>query len=108
MLLCKFCAHIEGLPQNVDKVDASHPLVAYANDPTGCVEEGKDAWEKFNGPLNCLLQKPPNELQYLVCRGEKGLIGLCQFLEYLVQHHGISGCLIEGKLEWLMQAINEV
>jgi hypothetical protein len=107
-LLSKFRARIEGLPQNVDEAGASHPLAAYAGDPTGCVEEGEDAWEKFDGPLNCLLQKPQDELRYLVRRGEKGLIGLCRFLEYLVQHHSITGYLFEGKLERLMRAIDEV
>ena len=46
-----------------------------------------NAWEKFDGPLNSLLQRPPDELRSLVHVGEKGLIGLCHFLEYLVQHH---------------------
>jgi hypothetical protein len=77
-------------------------------DPVGCVGEGEDAWEKFDGPLNGLLQKPPNELRNLVRVGEKGLIGLCRFLEYLVTHHQITGYLFEGKLEQLMLGIDDV
>jgi hypothetical protein len=107
-LLCKFRTRIEGLPLDIGEADESHPLAAFAFDPVGSVKEDEDAWEKFDGPLNSLLQKPPDKLRDLVRVGERGLIGLCRFLEYLVQHHGVSGCLFEGKLERLMYAIDEV
>jgi hypothetical protein len=107
-LLQKFRARIEGLPSNVGEADDNHPLAGFAGDPVGCVMDDEDAWEKFDGPLNGLLQKPPNELQNLVRVGEKGLIGLCRLLEYLVTHHQLSGYLFEGKLERLMLAIDDV
>ena len=107
-ILWKFRAHIEGLPLDVGEADYLHPLAEFAGDPVGCVEDGEDAWEKFDGPLNCLLQKPPDELQNLVRVGEKGLIGLCRLLEYLVVHHRLTGYLFEGKLERLMLAIDKV
>ena len=107
-LLRKFRARIEGLPQDVGKADENHPLAAFAADPVGCVEEDEDAWEKFDGPLNSLLQKPPDELRDLVRVGETGLIGLCHFLEYLILRHNVSGYLLEGKLDRLMCAIDEV
>jgi hypothetical protein len=88
--------------------DDEHPLATFAGDPTECVEEGEDAWEKFDRPLNTLLQKSPEELQNLVRIGEKGLKGLCCFLEYLVVHHQVSGNLLEGKIDRLMQAMNKV
>jgi hypothetical protein len=107
-LLQTFRARIEGLPRNVGEADDGHPLAAFAGDPVGCVGDDEDAWEKFDGPLNGLLQKPPNELRNLVRVGEKGLIGLCHLLEYLVAHHQLSGYLFEGKLERLMLAIDDV
>jgi hypothetical protein len=69
--------HIEALSTDVGVADERHPLAAFAGNPAGCVDTGEDAWEKFDGPLNTLLQKPPEELQHLVRVGEKGLIGLC-------------------------------
>jgi hypothetical protein len=81
---------IEGLLQNVGEANANHPLAAYACDSTGCVEEDKDTWEKFDRPLNSLLQKPPDKLQYLIHVGEKGIIGLCCFLEYFVSHCAVG------------------
>jgi hypothetical protein len=107
-LLRRFRARIEGLPQDVGKADENHPLAAFSANPVGCVEEDEDAWGKFDGPLNSLLQRPPDELRDLVRVGETGLIGLCRFLEYLVLHHNVSGYLLEGKLDRLMRAIDEV
>jgi hypothetical protein len=107
-LLCKFRMHIEALSTDVGVADERHPLAAFAGNPAGCVDADEDAWEKFDGPLNTLLQKPPEELQHLVRVGEKGLIGLCHLLKYLVTYHQVSGVLLEGKLERLINAIDKV
>lgn len=107
-LLRKFRARVEGLPQEVGQADENHPLAPFSGDPVGCVMDGEDAWEKFDGPLNTILQRPPEELRDLVRIGEKGLIGLCRLLEYLVMHHQLTGHLFEGKLERLICAIDKV
>jgi hypothetical protein len=107
-ILQRLRARIESLPPDVGVADESHPLAAFAGDPEGCVIDGEDAWEKFDGPLNTLLQRPPEELHYLVRVGEHGLEGLCRLLEYLVISHNISTVLLEGKVERLMRAIDEV
>jgi hypothetical protein len=86
-LLCKFHAHIEALPHDIGDADKYHPLAQFTGDPMGCIEENEDAWEKFDVPLNTLLQKPQDELKHLVRVGKNGLIGLCCFLEYLVIYH---------------------
>jgi hypothetical protein len=107
-LLHKFRARINALLIDVGEADKDHPLAAFSGDPVGCVGEDEDAWEKFDGPLNTLLQRPPGELQQLVRVGERGLIGLYRLLEYLVTSHQLTGYLFEGKLERLMHAIDEV
>ena len=66
--------------------------------------KGGDAWEVFNGSLDTMLQKSPEELCSLVKIREKGLIGLHHLLHYF----GIIGGLIELKIEWLMKAMDEV
>ena len=106
-LLRKFRAQVEALPE-VGKADENHPLAPFSRNPKGCVMDGEDAWEKFDRPLNTLLQRPPEELRNLVRIGEKGLIGLCQLLEYLVMHHQLTGHLFEGKLDQLMSVIDKV
>ena len=107
-LLQKFHMCIEGLPCSVGEAGDNHPLAAFAGDPVGCVGDNEDTWEKFDRPLNALLQKPSNELRNLVRVGENGLIGLCRLLEYLVTYHQLSGYLFEGKLEQLMLAIDDM
>lgn len=70
--------------------------------------EDEDAWEKFDGPLNTVLQKTPEEMRLLVHVGEYGLHGLHRFLAYIDCNYGITAPLIELKLERLMNAMNEV
>ena len=66
-LLKQFHHHIEALPLGVE-----NSPTAFAGDPTGCVGEDEDAWEKFDGPLNTVLQKSHNELKELVQVGNQG------------------------------------
>jgi len=94
-LLRKFRTRIEGLPQDVGEADANHPLAAFAGDPVGCVEEDEDAWEKFDVPEH-LTSKARGRASAVGLSSEMGLIGLCRFLEYLVQHHRITGIYSKG------------
>lgn len=64
---------MEALPASVGEADEYHPLAVFSGNPVGCVGEGEDAWEKFDRPLNMLLQRPPEKLQDLVQVGERGL-----------------------------------
>jgi hypothetical protein len=107
-LLASLHKCIESLPKDTKEAGVDHPLAGFSIDPTGCVEDGEDAWEKWDGPLNTLLQKDPEELNRLVVVGQRGLGGLHQFLLYLVSEHGIQGSLLEGKLERLFAAIDRV
>ena len=108
-LLASLHKRIKSLPKDTKEAGTSdHPLAIFSSDPTGCVEDGEDAWEKWDGPLNTLLQKDPEELNRLVVVRQRGLGGLHRFLTYLVSEHGIQGGLLEGKLERLFAAIDRV
>ena len=107
-VLEQFRMKIKSLPQSVPEASDSHPIAAFSFNPMGCVADDEDAWEKWDGPLNTLLQWDPVQLRELVVRGKKGLNGLYNFLWYLVTVHGISGALIEMKIERLLKAIEEV
>lgn len=106
--LQKLRSRIETLDERVEEAGPDHPLAGFSGDPAGFVLEGEDAWEKWDGPLNTILQKEPAEIRKLVSQGEKGLIALHGFLHYLVLNHGIKGGLIEGKIDRLIVAIDEV
>lgn len=90
---------IERLPESAPEASTSHAVAAFSFNPVGCVEGGEDAWEKWDGPLNRLLQQDAEQLHDLIVRGERGLIGLHNFLHYLVTAHGVKGALIEMKVE---------
>ena len=96
------------LSTSLGEATDDHPLAQFSSDPVSCIGEDKDGWEKFNGPLDTVLQKQLEELWELVRVGDKGLMGLHHLFEYLVIHHGIQGGLIKNKIERLMQAMDEV
>ena len=100
-LLASLYKRIKPLPKNTKEAGPDRPLAGFSSDPIGCVEDGEDAWEKWDGPLNTLLQKDPEELNGLVVVGQRGLGGFYRFLSYLVSEHGIQGSLLEGKMEHL-------
>lgn len=108
--LTSFKARIIELEQDftIPEAGINHELAAFSANPEGCVGKNEDAWEKWDGPLNTLLQKEPSELRKLVVRGKRGLIGLHDFLLYLVVNHGVQGVLFEGKIGRVMSAIDDV
>lgn len=107
-LLASLQKRIDLLPRDTKEASSDHPLARFSGDPVGSVEDGEDAWEKWDGPLNTLLQKDPAELDKLVVIGQRGLAGFHRFLSYLVSEHDVQGCLLEGKMERLFSAIDRV
>jgi hypothetical protein len=107
-LLASLKQRIDSLPRNTKEASGDHPLARFSGDPVGSVEDGEDAWEKWDSPLNTLLQKDPEELDKLVVIGPRGLAGFHCFLSYLVSEHGVQGCLLEDKMERLFSAIDRV
>ncbi|KAF8227079.1 hypothetical protein L208DRAFT_1078502, partial [Tricholoma matsutake] len=56
-ILNRFWMKIERLPESVPEASTSHAVTAFSFNPVGCVEDSKDTWEKWDGPLNRLLQQ---------------------------------------------------
>jgi hypothetical protein len=69
-----------------------------------------EIWEVVNPGLDRILgfERPVNEIESIVRRGEKGIQGFCQYLTYLIEEKGIGGGLIEGKVKVLTRAINSM
>ena len=107
-LLNRFWTRIQQLPESIEVANDDCPLAHFSGTFKGSVEPGQDAWEVWNGPLDTMLQKSPEELMNLVKQGEKGLKAVYNLLEYLASSHGVPGALLEGKVERLMQAIDDV
>ena len=107
-LLNRFWIRIQQLPESIEVADDSCPLARFSGTFEGSVGPGQDPWEVWNGPLDTELQKSPEEVKNLVKRGEKGLKAVYNLLEYLALSHGVPGALLEGKVERLLHAIDDV
>ena len=71
--------------------------------------ENAEIWEAVNPTLDRILGfgRTKEEIRTIVRRGERGLQGFCSFLGYLVEEKGVTGGLLEGKINTLLAAINE-
>ena len=75
-----------------------------------CADVPKDeVWENVNPGLDRILGfgKPKGEIAAMVRGGRKGLQGLYEYLEVLVEKGDIVGGLLEGKVTALMTAMAE-
>ncbi|KAF8148022.1 hypothetical protein B0H34DRAFT_803153 [Crassisporium funariophilum] len=76
-----------------------------------CLGTNKDEiWEVVNPALDRLLGfgRSFEDVQSLVCRGEKGVAGFREYLTYLVEEGGVAGALLEGKVETLLSAMKNM
>lgn len=76
----------------------------------GGPEDASEAWEHLDRELNRLLGYGVDieEIAQRVRRGPLGVEGLTQYINGFVVNHGITGVLLEGKLERLSKAIELV
>ena len=66
-------------------------------------------WEIVNPGLDRLLGfgRTLNDIQSIVLRGPLGVLGLLEYLTYLVEEKGVDGGLIKEKINVLIDAINK-
>jgi hypothetical protein len=59
----------------------------------------EEVWETVTPALDHFVrfQRPLVEIESLVCRGERGIEGFCQYLAYLVEEKDIQGGLIKRR-----------
>ncbi|KAH7907202.1 hypothetical protein BJ138DRAFT_1104514 [Hygrophoropsis aurantiaca] len=67
-----------------------------------------DVWETVDPMLNQLVGwgKTDEDISMMLRRGEKGLAGLIDFLEYFVVQRGVKGALLEGKVQRIIRAVD--
>ena len=106
--LTNLYTHIQTILTTVPEAGIDHPFAQFAGNLSSCVPDGEDAWETWDGPLNTLLQKGPEDLKKLVARGDHGLLAFHRFLLYLATEHNINSVLFEGKINCLIKAIQAV
>lgn len=76
-----------------------------------CMAVAKDeVWEIINPQLDRSLGfgRSTSEIQSLLRRGNMGVTGFRRYLTYLVEEGGVTGVMLEGKVERLIDAINRM
>lgn len=68
-----------------------------------------EVWEVVNPGLDRLLGfgRTLDDIQSIIRQGPLGVLGLLEYLTYLVEERGIGGGLIKGKVNVLIEAINK-
>ena len=74
-----------------------------------CGVNAEEVWETVNPFLDWLLGfgKSKKEIRLMLRRGEKGLRKLHCYLAYLVEEKGVGNPLLEGKINLLVETIEE-
>ena len=97
------------------EADQNHPLAPFSGNPEGSVMDGEDAWEKFDGPLNTLLQRPLRSSATWFGLARKVSLGsvVCwNTLSYTIDLADIQGMARVtrrfGKLDQLISVIDKV
>jgi hypothetical protein len=93
------------LPIEVPEADANDEIACILS--VGDPDDPSEAWEYLNPMLNRLLGYGSSleDIARRVRRGPLGIEGLSQLIHKFVVGYGITGDLLEGKLEALLKAI---
>jgi len=103
--LANVYTHIQTIPTTVPEASIDHPFAQFSGNLSSCIPNGEDFGKPWDGPLNTILQKGPEDLKKLVARGDHGLLAFHRFLLYLVTEHNVNSVLFEGKIDRLIKAI---
>ncbi|KAF8173473.1 hypothetical protein BJ912DRAFT_1024864 [Pholiota molesta] len=106
---------IQQLPTSIPEALDSDNLAVLSGHPENIDDPSLDADELWENVLNQLLKSvfgwgAPTEkdLQSVIRRGRKGLDGLYSFVRYFVVKRGVSEALFEGKLAYVIGALEKI
>jgi len=108
-LLAKLHSLIKRLPASVPEASAHDSLAVFEVDPKEFDDPSLTADELWEATLNGLLKSVlgwgmDQNMDEIIRRGPKGLDGLASFVEYFTRR-GVSEALFEGKLSYLLSAL---
>jgi len=108
-LIVQLREKVNHLPKTVPLATKTHILAAYNQSPenlTNYIQDDAEIWESWDRTLNMLLQHNPDNMKQLVVRGKFGLKGLVDFFEHLVRDRNLDERLLDGKVKWILDAID--
>jgi hypothetical protein len=100
------------IPHTIPLADENHPLAIFSGNPTDHINANLDDWEDILNPMihrafgYGATVESEQVLAGLGRRGQYGLDGFYQFMDYFVVHRGLQGGLLEGKVNILLAVIN--
>ena len=104
---------VNNLPNSVPIASSQDRIAVFSHDPhllAGTAKNGDDLWEDT---LNSFLKEAlgwggEEDMEVMVCRGEKGMDGVMRFVKYFINERGVSEALFEGKLNRLLDAADKM
>ncbi|KAJ7749861.1 hypothetical protein B0H14DRAFT_3603375 [Mycena olivaceomarginata] len=112
-LLDQLREHCTRLPSTVPGADESSPLAVFSNDPESYVSNSTapgELWEELQSVFHGAFDygKGLEEREKMVQTGPQGLGGFLRFMEYFIVTRGLSGGMVELKLEQVLDAVKSV
>jgi hypothetical protein len=112
-LLSRLQEGIEQIPTTIPAATAEHRLHEFGGDPSKSIQPEVEDWEDL---LNPMLKRAfgwgVNEMNEsakgMLHRGQYGLDGFANFIEYFVKRRGLMGGLIEPKVTAILEALESV
>jgi hypothetical protein len=112
-LLDQLREHCTRLPSTVPGADESSPLAVFSSDPESYVSNSTapgELWEELQSVFHGAFDygKGFEEREKIVQTGPQGLGGFLRFMEYFIVTRGLSGGMVELKLEQVLDAVKSV
>lgn len=109
-LLSKIRKGIERIPNTELPATPEHRLHEFGGDPSSCVHPEVEDWEDLLNPMMKRAfgwgdHQMKESARDMLHRGQYGLDGFINFIEYFVTRHGLMGGLIETKLGAVLEAL---
>lgn len=110
--LARFQYLIENLPESIPEASDYDRLAIFAVRPCDFDDTSIPSGELWEEVVNKVLKSMfgwgmEGNMDDIIRRGRKGLDGLAEFVKYFVVKRGVDEALFEGKLSYLMCALEE-
>jgi hypothetical protein len=109
-LLSKLRKGMERIPTDNPSATAEHRLREFGGDPSKCIHPELEDWEDLLNPMmkNAFgwgAHEMNEAARSMLHRGQYGLDGFVNFIEYFVTRRRLMGGMIEGKVTAVLEAL---
>jgi hypothetical protein len=110
--LARFQFLIKNLPESIPEASDYDKLAIFGARPCDFDDTSISSGDLWEEVVNKVLKSTfgwgmEGNMDEIIRRGKKGLDGLAEFVKYFVVKRGVDEALFEGKLSYLMRALEE-